>query len=195
MTDFDYLVENALRRLRDHGLPIAEATSHVSPVPGLYAIHADETVWIELGLEWRGGLPLYVGKAEDSLVARDIRTHFGAGRTGTSTIRRSFAALLREQLDLRGQPRNPENPGHFSNFGLPDADDARLSTWMNEKLRISVWAKPETDTELVNVETAVIRAWEPPINIAKNPRKDVHLQAVRRAMADEARGWASERGL
>ena len=62
--------------------------------------------------------PLHVGKAEDSLLTREIKTHFGDGRTGSSTVRRSFAALLAHTLDLQGLPRNSAKPGYFSNYGL-----------------------------------------------------------------------------
>ena len=65
--------------------------------------------------------PLYVGKAEDSLVARDLRQHFTDGRTGSSTLRRSIAALLHDSMGLRGIPRNPQKPGYFSNYGLSPA--------------------------------------------------------------------------
>ena len=39
-------------------------------------------------------------KAERSLASRDIRTHFESGKTGSSTLRRSLAALLGDHLKL-----------------------------------------------------------------------------------------------
>jgi hypothetical protein len=90
----------------------AEAAPHVAAVPGLYAIYGGQDIWLQLGLgDPPDDRPLYVGKAEESLVSRDLKTHFGSGRTGSSTVRRSFAALLRGTLDLcvataqSGQPR------------------------------------------------------------------------------------------
>lgn len=63
--------------------------------PGLYAIHANAGVWRQLGLGAPPDeRPLYVGKAEDSLVTRDLSTHFGDPKpgkqsiTGRSTVRR-----------------------------------------------------------------------------------------------------------
>jgi hypothetical protein len=85
---------------------------------------------------------LYVGKAEDSLASRDLKTHFGDGRTGQSTVRRSFAALLHDTLGLPGFPRNIDTPAYFSNYGLSASDDATLTTWMREHLRLAVWPKP-----------------------------------------------------
>ena len=73
-------------------LKLAERT--VPRAPGLYAIYGSPEVWQELGL----GQPkehrlLDVGKSESSLADRDLKQHFGDGRTGSSTVRRSFAAL------------------------------------------------------------------------------------------------------
>jgi GIY-YIG catalytic domain-containing protein len=101
------LVELAGAALAGPGLPIADAAALVPGAAGLYAVYGDREVWRELGLgQPPDGRPLYVGKAEDSLIARDLRTHFGSGRTGSSTLRRSFAALLAQRLDLHAQPRN-----------------------------------------------------------------------------------------
>src|SRR5205823_4167655 len=80
-----------------------------------------------------GDTPLYVGKAEDSLVQRDLQTLFGDGRTGSSTVMRSFAALLRQSLSLAVRPRDPAKPGYLElravAGGRRQADpmDARLS--------------------------------------------------------------------
>ena len=43
--------------------------------------------------------------------------------------------------DLHGVPRNPKRPGHFSNYGLSPVDDEKLTAWMRENLRLSVWRK------------------------------------------------------
>jgi hypothetical protein len=55
---------------------LVEAWPDVPDSPGLYAIYGSATAWEELG---RGRQPderpLYVGKAETSLVARDLKTH------------------------------------------------------------------------------------------------------------------------
>jgi len=62
------------------GAPVSEAELYVPPRPGLYAIHGAAGVWRDLGLgDPPGDRPLYVGKAEDNLVSRDLKTHFGNG--------------------------------------------------------------------------------------------------------------------
>jgi GIY-YIG catalytic domain-containing protein len=137
--------------------------------PGLYADYGNRETWEELRLECADERRcLYVGRAERGLVSRDLQAHFATGRTGSSTVRRSFAAPLRDSLDLRGQPRNVATPQHFASFGLAQPDDQRLTDWMRMHLRLAVWIKPP-GVELDRIETDVIRAWRPPLNIAKTP--------------------------
>lgn len=80
----------------------------------------------------------YVGKAESSLASRDLRTHFRTGKTGSSTLRRTLAALLREELDLRALPRNRERPAYFANDALAPDGDERLTRSMHDNLEIAV---------------------------------------------------------
>jgi hypothetical protein len=170
---------------------LAEADSHVAAVPGLYAIYGGHDIWPQLGLgDPPDDRPLYVGKAEESLVSRDLKTHFGSGRTGSSTVRRSFAALLRGTLDLRARPRNPANPDRFANYGLPAECDERLTRWMCEHLSLAVWPKP-VGVELICVERKLLTTWEPPLNLkdVRMPWTD-RLSQARKVMADEARAWA-----
>ncbi|WP_210505475.1 GIY-YIG nuclease family protein [Naasia sp. SYSU D00057] len=184
-------IENALRTLAAPGHRIADAFDHVPNVPGLYAVHADGEVWRELQLEPRSGsFPLYVGKAEDSLASRDLRTHFSAGRTGSSTLRRSLAALLRRSLELCATPRNPAKPGHFANYTLTSEGEARLTEWMRDHLTLSVWAKPDL-VRLRDIEVAVLRAWQPPLNLTDVAEPSRYLKTQRAAMAAEAREWAA----
>ena len=189
-------VEQALSALTSPGRSIDEAERMLASAPGLYAIHADASGWEQLGL----GLPpdarpLYVGKAEESLIARDIRTHFADGRTGQSTLRRSFAALLRERLSLAAIPRNPAKPERFANYGLQQDGESRLTRWMRSNLRLAGWMR-HGDAPLLRVEQALLLKWEPPLNL-----KDVttpwtrELRAARRLMADEARQWARDSGF
>jgi hypothetical protein len=159
-------------------------------VPGLYAIYGSADVWAELGLGTPPDTrPLYVGKSEDSLLSRDITTHFGNGRTGSSTLRRSFAALLAERLDLHGMPRNPNKPGYFSNYGLSPKDDRKLTAWMRSRLEITVWRKG-AGVVLADVEGQVIQHWQPPLNLALiTTGWTGAIKAARAAMALQARNW------
>lgn len=194
MSEFDDVRAEA-RAALERPEPLLGAESRVPGRPGLYAIYGDATTWSELELGAPpDGRPLYVGKAEDSLVTRDLKTHFGDGRTGQSTVRRSFAALLHDTLGLHGLPRNPAKPGYFSNYGLSAAHDGALTRWMKERLEIAVWGKPvDCAFSLGEIEGALLRELQPPLNL-----RDVvtpwtlQVKAARAVMAEEARGAAGQ---
>lgn len=181
--------EEAVRALAGPGLRAEDAAVTVPASAGLYGFHGDESVWLQLGLgSPPDDRPLYVGKAEASLAARDVRTHFATGRTGSSTLRRSLAALLVAELDLVACPRNPARPGHFSNYGLEPDGDERLSRWMAENLRLAVWVSPP-DVVLADVETEVLHLMVPPLNLSKVATQwKPMLSAARRRMAQAAEG-------
>jgi hypothetical protein len=186
-------VRSALRALeRAEARPIAEAVERVPRRPGLYAIHAPAEVWAELGLgDPPDERPVYVGKAERSLVSRDVDTHFGNGRTGSSTVRRSFAALLRVPLGLEGRPRNPAKPERFANYGLAPEHDERLTGWMRARLALAVWPKPDKCTLALGViEQAILELLGPPLNIKGVVTSwTTQVGAARKVMADQARSW------
>jgi hypothetical protein len=176
--------------------PLTAADRAVPARPGLYAIYGGVEAWNELGLgEPPDGRPLYIGKAEDSLVTRDLKTHFGDGRTGQSTVRRSFAALLHDTLGLRGMPRNPTSPAYFSNYGLSADHDTALTRWMRDQLQLAVWPKPSDSTlSLGRVETAMLIELLPPLNLQGVITPwTAQVKAARAVMAREARAWASDR--
>jgi hypothetical protein len=130
------------------------------------------------------------------LVSRDLETHFGDGRTGSSTVRRSFASLLHDALDLRGIPRNPDKPGYFANYGLSPEHDAALTAWMRRRLRLAIWARPEgCDAELASIERSLLARLEPPLNLQHVTTPwTAQVKAARRAMAGEARTGAGSEG-
>jgi hypothetical protein len=157
----------------------------------LYAVHGDPSAWAELDLGVPpDDRPLYVGKAEDSMASRDLRTHFGNGRTGSSTLRRSLAALLADRLSLVPTPRNPAKPGYFASYGLEPESDERLTAWMREKLLLATWAADTSEISLDVGETQVIRAFLPPLNLAKVQTPwSARVSAARAVMARRAERW------
>ncbi len=153
-------------------------------------MYGDPSAWRTLGLELPpDDRPLYVGKAERSLSARDVRTHFSTGSTGSSTLRRSLPGLLAVELGLEGRPRNLGSPERFANFGLEATGDARLTARMVEQLRLAVWPSP-TGVVLAEIETAVIAQLVPPLNLDKvaTPWRSV-VRAARQRLAGQARAW------
>jgi len=164
---------------------------------GLYAIYGATATWLQLGLdEPPDERPLYVGKAEESLVSRDLNTHFRVGRTGQSTVRRAFAGLLRDELGLRGIPRNQQAPERPANFALSTEHDAALDVWMNARLELAVWTKPADCSSLGAIEVGVFAKWSPPLNVRDNRSTwRAKVLAARKVMANDARSWVIQRGL
>jgi hypothetical protein len=193
----EVLARAAIEALSGSRHKVNAARVAVPATPGLYAIYGSADTWRQLGLGFPpDGRPLYVGKAERSLVSRDLETHFGDGRTGSSTLRRSFAALLRTQLGLRGIPRNPDKPERPANYGLSAAHDKALTEWMRRRLLLAVWPKPPSCSSLLAVEREVLSHWRPPLNLA-DVETDwrARVSDARKVMADDARAWARARGV
>jgi|JI10StandDraft_1071094.scaffolds.fasta_scaffold186406_2 hypothetical protein len=165
------------------------AAELVPDEPGLYAFYGDGAAWSSLDLRPNfPDQPLYVGKAERSLNGRDVRTHFAAGKTGSSTVRRSLAALLDRGLGLVPVPRNTAKPDGSANFALDPASEAKLSEWMRHRLALATWSRIGEES-LGVIETEVIRQLRPPLNLNKVGEPRAQLRAARRRMADIARAW------
>ena len=188
MTTEAVLVE-AIESLTGARMTHGDALRLVPRRPGLYAFYGDDRACLDLGFDGAGhDQPLYVGKAETSLNGRDVGTHFSAGKTGSSTVRRSLAALLVDQLALVAVPRNLAKPDRSANFGLDAASEVRLSRWMEQRLSLAIWMKPE-GAVLDSVETEVLRRLRPPLNLDKVGESRQRLRVARKRMADVARAW------
>ena len=110
--------------------------------PGLYALHASAAGLAALGLSHHPvDRAIYVGKSQSSLRTRTLGTHFRTGCTGHSTVRRSLAALLQDNLDLTVAQR--PGKGHPTNFSLATPGDERLTEWMFAHLRLACWPCPD----------------------------------------------------
>ena len=189
------MIEAALEALAGERHDRSLAAGLVPDQPGLYAFYGDQQAWTDLALEpVFDDQPLYVGKAERSLNGRDVRTHFATGKTGSSTVRRSLAALLADDLDLMAVPRNLAKPDGSANFALDPASDARLSTWMESHLRLATWVRPDGFV-LGDIETAVVLRLRPPLNLDKVGEPRDRLRQARRRLADQARAWKPDAKL
>ena len=127
------------------------------------------------------------------MVSRDLNTHFKPGRTEQSTLRRTFAALLRDKLGLVGIPRNQAKPERPANFALsPERDDA-LQTWIERHVELVTWVKPEACLDLGEVEVSVIERLKPLLNLQDNEGRSAVVSEARKRMADDVRAWIATR--
>lgn len=153
----------------------------------MYAFRTDASILA--AMPWDvpfSGKPLYIGKSESSLNSRDVTTHFGTGKTGWSTVRRSLAVVLREKLELAAVPRNATLPVRPANYGLTSEGEECLTIWMKKHLTVAMWVKPE-GVVLKPVETAVIKHWQPPLNLDKVDHPSGWLSNGRKALANDVR--------
>lgn len=180
----------ALRALRGRAQNLDIALVSVPSTPGLYAFWGSTSALRSLRVDpSQHDGPLYIGKAERSLVSRDLKTHFATGRTGQSTLRRSLAALLREDLNLVPQPRNKMRPDGSASFALEPSSEERLTAWMVQELSISVWEKSRSVDRLRDVEEEILRTANPPLNLTHVERPWSVLVEARREMAAQSRRW------
>lgn len=187
--DLRTIAHDALQALAGRRNARVDAVELAPRMPGLYAFYGDETGWKQLSLTPAfDDQPLYVGKAEKSLNGRDVATHFAVGKTGSSTVRRSLAALLVDDLNLVAVPRNLTKPDGSANFSLEPGSDQRLSEWMDSRLKLATWVKPD-GVELNQIETVVLRQLQPPLNLDKVGQPRERLRLARKRMADSARAW------
>ena len=134
--------------------------------PGLYAWWVDRPGAEDLGVPASGDRTLvYTGQAgatrwpsgtrsAATLFSRISTQHLG-GRISSSTLRQTFAALLRDRLDLQ-----LATPGALTTDG-----ERRLSAWMTDRLAATVW--PTTDADhLRHIEHGVIIRLDAPLNLA-----------------------------
>lgn len=147
--------------------------------PGLYSWWIDEHGAVELtrGLGWEvsEGL-LYAGlagatrsrsglKSKNTLWGRIRGMHLG-GRHEFSTFRLSLGSVL------------------ASTRGEPAIDEHKLTAWMHQHLRVLAIPFQDADT-LGELETDVLRALDPPLNLDKVPKNPLRarLSELRRQHA------------
>jgi hypothetical protein len=155
VTDAADGIDAVLAGLTATPIPPTDIAARVPAAPGLYAWWAHPAVLPGLPGRAHPEVPglrlLYVGLAT-RLRARLGHNHMR--RTGSSTLRRTLAGLLLD--DERYTTRWTDR------VVLVDDDEARLTGWMTENLRVS-WCEHPAPRE---VEADVIRTLHPPLNLA-----------------------------
>jgi Family of unknown function (DUF6884)/GIY-YIG catalytic domain len=141
--------------------------------PGLYSWWVDKTGAADLTRGLR--LPvspglIYAGQAgatrwpsgrrsKGTLWDRIVGMHLG-GSAEFSTFRRTLAAILWPVLPLDAE------------------DDPRLSAWINAHLRVVAVPVPDADS-LGRIETTVLDAVDPPLNLSGRPRSPIRAELGR----------------
>jgi len=154
----------------------ADVPTRAPAVAGLYAWWASSEVLPALAGPMNPRLDdlrlLYVG------IATRLRSRLASNhlrRSGSSTLRRTLAGLLFDDLHLRTR--------WTDRVILVDDDEIRLTEWMTANLRVS-WCKHLAPCD---AEAAIIRMLRPPLNVdhATGPSVDL-VKAARRRYRESA---------
>jgi hypothetical protein len=148
------------------------------PGPGLYTLSTRDARAIgELGLEnlqpdaQLTRRILYLGKSESSLADRLEGTHLATGKSGHSTVRRTFGSLLGLCAITRPSrivgPTRKQLMTATANFAFEAPDDERLTEWMLTNLEIRVFVT--LWSPLKTFERRVGSVLRPPLDQEREP--------------------------
>ena len=110
---------------------------------------------------------IYIGKTEKSQKSRDAQTHFKSGKTGSSTLRRSLGAILREDLGLQPIPRS-KTESRMRDYKFIEESEKQLTQWMMKNLSISFFEICEGKRLIRNTEIYIIQELKPILNLTHN---------------------------
>lgn len=140
-----------------------------------------------------GGDVLYVGIAKESLNSRDIKTHFNSKRTGSSTLRRSIGAILKDDLNLAALPRSEKKTDQdIYCYKFNEDGEKELTNWMKNNLLIGYCVIENVDYQkLRDIEEEVIKIMKPSLDLDRRTRHlNIYfpeLDRLRKFCQEEAR--------
>jgi len=115
--------------------------------------------------------------------------HFISGSTGTSTIRRSLAALLAPKLALVSMPRtlDEEDNDRYDNYMLDRESEDKLTEWMRANFSAAFYEVAEDQAEATL--KAMVQYSVPMFNFQNNPENKygAEIKKYRKRLAEEAR--------
>lgn len=180
-------IERALAGLTARTYSVQEATAAIPDASGLYAwwVVGDALPGVPTTTREAstGAALVYIGVAPNAanskktLRSRVVDNHLN-GSIATSTVRHSLASLVVDKLSLK-----PTTKG--TKVALPPEQNTELTAWQSMHLRLSWHATPDPWL----IESAVIAALAPPLNLAGNEGHAFHgtLTAARAALKQSAR--------
>ena len=120
---------------------------------------------------------IYIGKSDSSIKKRLYRSHFNDKKTGSSTVRRSLGAILKEDLELEPIPRSVKEK-KFRDYAFIYEGEVRLTNWMVNNLSVSFYDYPHGKKQINDLETKIIKRLIPVLNLKKNVSLNPHLSEL-----------------
>lgn len=174
-----------LSYLKDNLVPFHKITNF-SQKPGIYTIgFVGNKFPLNSAHKYiNHGDIIYIGKAEDSQESRDAKGHFLSDKSGSSTVRRSLGAILRQELQLLPIPRSDTETSErrFTNYKFTLPGENSLTEWMKCNLSLSYWEYEGGIIKLRNLEKTIIKLATPILNIKDNPanRWTIEIKLLRK---------------
>lgn len=112
---------------------------------------------------------IFIGKTKSGELSRVINTHFTSGRTGSSTLRRSLGAILRDTFKLKPIPRSiiEKSDRKYSHYKFDNDSENKLTSWMLANLSFSFW-EYDGGENLEEIEKELIKECKPILNLKDN---------------------------
>lgn len=119
----------------------------------------------------------------------DSSRHFTSGFTGTSTMRRSLAALLQNTLGLVPVPRSndPEDNDRYDNYSLDQESEEKLTEWMRDNFKLAFYQCEPALRDKLHI--AMLDYNVPLFNFQNNPNNKygAEIKKYRKNCAQEAK--------
>ena len=141
-----------------------------STLPGIYAVlYLGKSNTLGTIKALKSGQIIYIGKTLSSQQSRDADTHFKSGKSGSSTLRRSIGALLREEMKLIPIPRGSgKTEKDTTNYRFDDMSEDFLTSWMVSNLGLAFFEYPKSPDEIRSLELKLLDKLCPVLNIESN---------------------------
>ena len=170
-------ISSIVLHLQNQLKPFGEI-EEIKDVAGIYAIALNGSNFPFFNnRSIKEGTILYVGKSDSSIKKRVYKSHFNDKKTGSSTVRRSLGAILKEDLELEPIPRSIKEK-KFRDYAFIYEGEVRLTNWMVNNLSISFYDYPHGKKQINDLETKIIKRLIPVLNLKKNVSLNPHLSEI-----------------
>lgn len=172
--------EKIIKELKKRAKRYSEITNF-SDQPGIYAFFFYGRTFPLKDLICSSNDIIYIGKTLKSQKSRDADTHFKTGKTGSSTLRKTFGSLLYEQYKFNPIPRSQKDidAKRYAQFKFDIKSEKRLTEWMVDNLGLSFYPYPQSKKEIDDLETLLIKRLVPVLNIDRKNTDNVYFSSIR----------------
>lgn len=174
------MIDKIIKELKEKAKSYSEI-KRFSDQPGIYAFFFYGKTFPLKGFECNSTSIIYIGKTLKSQKSRDADTHFKTGKTGSSTLRKTFGSLLYGQYKLNPIPRSQKDidAKRYAHFKFDVKSEKQLTKWMADNLGLSFYPYLKSGKEIDDLETLLIKKLVPVLNIDRKNTDSVYFSSIR----------------